>query len=646
MSNKLEILISGIGRSGTTTIFNVLGDALLKHDQTANTIYEPYLWNIRAAYKTATVKGQPFNTSQLNVFGIYTHTHTPIFLDESTPLHDLWLKQNFDGMMAERKGARLVKVIRGAGRLEATLKSRPNSKVILVTRNPVDTVNSGLGLFSFFGDEFHPTDRLRFLKEVNSMWGTNFSVEQFETEYQWSAIWWRFLTLSSFKVASKYKDRVFVLPYELYVQNKQAWMKRLLNFCGIEQKCLNEELLDFGAGPLTSISRLSQREVELLGDECTLYGSCLKEFYPNEFSNPKLIRGQMIKKYKKKTYKIPIVKMGDTDRTAVNLTINHALFRENIVTAQRTAKLMKLKDVASLSFAQIEGEKLKPEKSISVIISCFNNSASIEDAILSVLNQGVYVAEIIVADDCSTDKSRELITNLVAKYENVIPDFRKYNIGVSSNRDLAIRKSRGELITTLDGDDIYAPHKLKSEYQVLLKNNFNGIAFSNIKLITHENTKIIDCSGFDGINGIDAVLNISTRRIPVPRDMLFKKELYIESGGFNLDLSKYEDWLIKLKISTFLNNHHWLYSGVEGTIYDRRSPGLSKMSSIEEVKSQLIALISYSIDLPEYAEMVKSGITQLIESSHGLGALKLLLTEKKNFIHDLNNQNLKKYIKM
>ena len=168
----MKILISGIGRSGTTTIFNVLGDALLKFRDDAETIYEPYLWNIREAYKTATVKGQPFDNNQINTFGVYTHTHTPIFLDEPTGLHDLWLKQNFTGLRSGDYN-RLVKVIRGAGRLEATIKSMPDVKVILVTRNPVDTINSGLGLFTFFGEEFHPSDRQRFLTEVNNKWGTD-----------------------------------------------------------------------------------------------------------------------------------------------------------------------------------------------------------------------------------------------------------------------------------------------------------------------------------------------------------------------------------------------------------------------------------------------------------------------------------------
>ena len=50
-------------------------------------------------------------------------------------------------------------MIRGCGRLEAMLTLLPDLKVIVITHNLVDTVNSGLGMFSFFGDEFHPSDK-------------------------------------------------------------------------------------------------------------------------------------------------------------------------------------------------------------------------------------------------------------------------------------------------------------------------------------------------------------------------------------------------------------------------------------------------------------------------------------------------------
>ena len=637
----MKILISGIGRSGTTTIFNVLGDALLKFRDDAETIYEPYLWNIREAYKSATVKGQPFDNNQINTFGVYTHTHTPIFLDEPTGLHDLWLKQNFTGLRSGDYN-RLVKVIRGAGRLEATIKSMPDVKVILVTRNPVDTINSGLGLFTFFGEEFHPSDRQRFLTEVNNKWGTDYTAEQLDMEYKWSALWWKYLTIASFDAARKYPENVFVLPYELYVKDKKQWMQKVMEFVGIPQSCLSEQLLDFGAGPLTSVSRLTREEVELLGDHSLLYGRELNEFYPAYVPNYKMFRGSLINKYKEKKFVPPLVKLGHSSSTAVNLRINHDLFlQRNKKKLQQNSQFEPLENIVKKEIENWDDKpvaKLKPGKTISVIISCYNNELTIRSAIESVLKQNIEISEIIVADDGSTDSSRKIISELATKHENVIASFREYNVGVSANRDRAIRSATGELITTLDGDDLFLPGKIKAEYEILAKHEFKGIAYSDILLVTPSGSKKIETGGLNQKSGNEALKNISTRATPVPRDMLFPKSLYVAAGGFDLDLTKYEDWQLKMKLTVIGDCTPWLYSDEIGTVYDRRNPGLSNMALVEELVHQLIIierLKAFSTIFVDLDVAVQNLFAQFSNRSE----VKTFITRLKNAYHCGNIEN-------
>ena len=90
------------------------------------------------------------------------------------------------------------------------------------------------------------------------------------------------------------------------------------------------------------------------------------------------------------------------------------------------------------------------------------------------MRQDIEISEIIVADDGSTDSSKKIISELATKHENVIASFREYNVGVSANRDRAIRSATGELITTLDGDDLFLPGKIKAEYEILAKHEFKG----------------------------------------------------------------------------------------------------------------------------------------------------------------------------
>jgi glycosyltransferase involved in cell wall biosynthesis len=81
---------------------------------------------------------------------------------------------------------------------------------------------------------------------------------------------------------------------------------------------------------------------------------------------------------------------------------------------------------------------------ISVIITCYNLEKYIADAIDSVVTQDVASDkyEVIVVDDCSTDRSAEIIHS----YENVHYCRTKNNCGVLLATILGLESSSGELV--------------------------------------------------------------------------------------------------------------------------------------------------------------------------------------------------------
>ena len=614
----MKVLVSGIGRSGTTTVFKVLGNAFLKQYPAGETIYEPYLWNIKAAYKSADVKGQPFDNNQLNIFGIYTHTKTPIFLDGAHPLHDLLLDKNLAGMLKSEKKDRLLKVIRGAGRLDAVLNKFPDTKVILVTRNIADTVNSGLGLFSFYGDEFHPSDRTRFLHEVNERYSANIRESELDSELKWATIWWRYLTLRSFESARNNTDNIFVLPYELYVKDKYSWIEKLSSYLGLDIDNFDSSLLDQGAGPQTSTTRLSRIDVELMGDDIMLYAKLVNEMMGSPSIPPGQLRKGLIEKYSSKQVVAPIVDIKQSSKTAVNLRLANLNILQSKSSDRPQAQLKTtLKKVLERHAAPsaTQSVSIRGERSIAVIITCFNNEETIADAVQSVLDQSHTVDQIIIADDYSKDSSRTILERMSQEYAAVKLVKREYNIGVSANRHLAIQECGTDLITTLDGDDLFFADKIEKEYRVLCEHGFQGVAYSDI-LLVREGERRLSTAGYHGMTGRDALRNICKRSNPVPRDMLFAKELYLKTGGFDLDLNMYEDWALKMRLCSQLDEaSRWLHSGIVGTIYDRRQPGLSGQSVLREVYYQLLVL---AMNIPLWItdpEALKGGLIMIFEHS-------------------------------
>ncbi len=96
---------------------------------------------------------------------------------------------------------------------------------------------------------------------------------------------------------------------------------------------------------------------------------------------------------------------------------------------------------------------------VSVLIDTYNHERFIEQAITSVLEQDMSMSdvEIVVVDDGSTDRTPEI----VRKFEPRVRLVRKPNGGQASAFNTGIPECHGEIIAFLDGDDWWAPEKLR-----------------------------------------------------------------------------------------------------------------------------------------------------------------------------------------
>jgi glycosyltransferase involved in cell wall biosynthesis len=109
---------------------------------------------------------------------------------------------------------------------------------------------------------------------------------------------------------------------------------------------------------------------------------------------------------------------------------------------------------------------------VSVCVVTYNQERFIEQCLQSILDQVVdFKFEVLVSDDLSTDKTREIISEFQKNNPEVIkPIFHKSNIGAFGNFIQVHNMARGEYICHVDGDDYWLPGKLK--YQVeFLDNN-------------------------------------------------------------------------------------------------------------------------------------------------------------------------------
>lgn len=226
---------------------------------------------------------------------------------------------------------------------------------------------------------------------------------------------------------------------------------------------------------------------------------------------------------------------------------------------------------------------------ITCVIVSYNNAKYLRQAVDSVLVQTKPVDEIIVADDASTDGSQELIRVLAAEHGKIRAIFRKKNLGVNRNRDLAIRAAAGDFVTFLDGDDFYYDNKIALEWQTLEAANA-GVACSNIDIVDAGGavTETRDFSTFVGMPWEDKVKLLALRPGTNPRDFLMPKKLYEQVGGFRRKFVLYGDVDFKIRLAALPVK--WVWSRCVGAAFRQTGSGLSSAPVKEHAKSLRLLL--------------------------------------------------------
>lgn len=108
-------------------------------------------------------------------------------------------------------------------------------------------------------------------------------------------------------------------------------------------------------------------------------------------------------------------------------------------------------------------------KKISVIVPNYNSGKHIKKCIEALLEQEYPIAEIIIIDDCSTDKSNEIIQEFVNKHNNIMYIKNPTNRGVSFSRNQGINVSNSEYLMFCDADDWYEKNATKKLIECLEK---------------------------------------------------------------------------------------------------------------------------------------------------------------------------------
>jgi len=200
---------------------------------------------------------------------------------------------------------------------------------------------------------------------------------------------------------------------------------------------------------------------------------------------------------------------------------------------------------------------------VSVMMTSYNTSQYIAAAIQSLLAQTHSNWELLLADDCSSDNTREVIATFSDARIRVLHNTS--NLHYLRTRNRLTPYVRGEFVALLDSDDLYAPEKLEAQINAFSEDPDLAMCGTLVKYITKDgkpmSTNDIKPSEYKEILDF-----IKTESAFTGSSIMVKTSVWKEMGGYRdfFNGLGYEDYDLTSRIvekykATNLQNSLYLY---------------------------------------------------------------------------------------
>jgi len=207
---------------------------------------------------------------------------------------------------------------------------------------------------------------------------------------------------------------------------------------------------------------------------------------------------------------------------------------------------------------------------VTILMTTYNHEKFVDKAIKSVVNQKTnFSFELIIGEDCSTDKTLEICNNYAKKFPEIIKLYNsKENIGSGKNFKKIFFKSKGEYIAICEGDDYWTdPLKLQKQLSFLEENKKYSLSFCRFKTLNEINGNLkVDNNGHYFLNEKGSVafdFKIFSQGWQIgTQTMVFRKKMFDKTI-----FSKYKNIKDIHIISHLLNEGKGLCLNFFGAVY-------------------------------------------------------------------------------
>lgn len=215
---------------------------------------------------------------------------------------------------------------------------------------------------------------------------------------------------------------------------------------------------------------------------------------------------------------------------------------------------------------------------LSVVVPMFNAGDTLTDALDSIRRQTLQPAVVHLVDDRSpcSDAARALAYVTENNVSNWQIHLLKENLGAGGARDFAIRRCTTTYIALLDADDIWLMDHLEKAMKV--------VDSLELDLFGAQMHKMSQGEFFLPDPKEDIVTEVKLRRLLfrccfLTSTVIFRRESYIQAGGFLPDLRLSEDYSLWLRIASDPENSCAITNRVQTLYRDSNTETTIRLSN-------------------------------------------------------------------
>jgi len=256
---------------------------------------------------------------------------------------------------------------------------------------------------------------------------------------------------------------------------------------------------------------------------------------------------------------------------------------------------------------------------VSICIPVYNGASYIGKTIESVLDQSYQNLELVILDNASTDRTREIVTQY--KDSRIRYIVNSQNIGMTANWNKALEEAKGEYIKILPADDLVYPQCLEKQVEAFAKfSSANIVIVCSGRDIIDPDGKVVMSRTFYGVRGvvpgkiaIKKIVRSGTNPLGEPGAILFKKNMLIKTGNFINDFPYVIDLFLWVKMLFYGN----IYVIPESYCAFRVSPQSESVNTRH----------SHSQDYSGFIRSLDAKLYQLTLFDKSLGNINCLILE-------------------